>query len=190
MHFAACLAPLGRTRQLEYANALRLGGDCLHRSKGCVDCMRSLHPSGLLDWSVPACSLIMYSELDTFPDHISGSCISFIQQVGLADFGPARHEHSMHPGISQWELPALVSPSLCRIGLGGACHACSTTTNGLPGTGQHCLGCLGMRWRAHCACSCMLALSSVKPSCSGVVPTAQHHPCLHAGPDQVANRAA
>ncbi len=49
----------------------------------------------------------MYSELDTFPDNISGSCVSFIRQVGLADLGHAWHELGMHPGIPQWGAPGL-----------------------------------------------------------------------------------
>lgn len=69
--------------------------------------MCSLPPSSFLDSSLPACSLIMYSELDTFPDNISGSCVSFIRQVGLADLGHAWHELGMHPGIPQWGAPGL-----------------------------------------------------------------------------------
>ena len=60
----------------------------LHLREAFVEGMRSPPSPGRSDWSLPACSLIMYSELDTFPDNISGSCIAFIQQVGLADLAP------------------------------------------------------------------------------------------------------
>ena len=100
--------------------------------------MRSLPPSAFWDRSPPACSLIMYSELDAFPDNISGSCISFIQQVGLADSGHAWHELSMHPGISQWGALGFGLSTLMQDRLRWSLP-CMQPPSDLPGTRQQCL---------------------------------------------------